>query len=369
MRTATSFYAAINSLLKSSDPLSLRALLDAGFVDHAAAGEPPGTTRDLKTSLLAIRTSFPNLRLETSSTILGGDLVASTLSVTGNAHGLVNGVAVEAQLNGPAVDLLRIDSGMVIERWASSTLPNPPKVETIATIAIDRLPSARVLLLERLVFEGSTSRALSVHEGTVLIVESGGIGVRLRTYGEAAHSGTPAVPDSGDLLVAGAVSYIPAGSPFSLETSGSQTASVLQLRIEGLSPGDRTVPTTVRQVVAPGVTRELLVQGTAIRPSNGPVSFAIHMVTLSAGTTIAKHRVAETEIVWVMDGSVQVEIDNGDVGSLTEQGTVSRRSGLFDLSIAQGITGFPGTEVACRASGQSSANVLLITVVPVEPIH
>lgn len=366
LHTATRFYAALNELLDSGDSSKLLAVLHSGFADHALSNDKPGSASDLETAMLAVRATFPDLRLQTSGTILGGDLVASILAVTGNDRVQVSGISFVAHLPDPGFDLLRVADGQIIERWASSALPEPPQVETIADLTIDGSASTTSLLIERLDFENSSGRTLSDHEGTVVIIESGSIGVRLRTYGEAVYSGTPAVPDTGALLVAGAVSYIPAGSPFSLETSGSQTAGVLQLRIEELSSDDRSFQKTVRHVIAPGVTRELLVQGSAFRPGPGPFTLSAYMVTLSAGTSIAKHPIAESELVWVIDGHIDVDVEQGEFLLLADQGAEFHQSGILSLSAGQGIADYTGTEVSYLRTSLTPATMLLVTVTAVE---
>src|SRR5215204_3045236 len=81
-------------------------------------------------------------------------------------------------------------------------------------------------------------------------------------------------------LATGDIVLIPAGSPFSLKTTGQQTASVLQVRFEALPIGQSdTVSEPHADEIAPGVIREQLAYGSSIRPLAGPFTFSIHQAT------------------------------------------------------------------------------------------
>jgi SnoaL-like domain len=163
VQAAERFYDAVNILLGSGDPSNLRSLLHPDFIDHAETGKASGTAGDLERRLLAIRGLLPGLRIQTFAMTHGGDLIASTLIATGSAQGTVNGVAVEASLAGPGLDLLRVANGLVLERCASPGLPVPPHIETLGSVEVGRQSSARALNFERIVFERSSSRTLSRH--------------------------------------------------------------------------------------------------------------------------------------------------------------------------------------------------------------
>jgi hypothetical protein len=173
---------------------------------------------------------------------------------------------------------------MVVERWASSAVPEPPRAELLASVQVGKQPTGGELKLERITFERSSSRTLAKHGGTVVIVESGAIDVHLNVNGAESAPGTPPVPRDGDQLTAGDVRLIPAGIPFRLTTGRLQAASVLQLRVEELPPGDRAVATPAVQNLAPGVTRELLAHVAPILAGGGPFTLSMHRVTLGPQT-------------------------------------------------------------------------------------
>jgi mannose-6-phosphate isomerase-like protein (cupin superfamily) len=88
-------------------------------------------------------------------------------------------------------------------------------------------------------------------------------------------------------------------------------------------------------------------------------------VQLAPGATIAAHRVAEFEMLVVAEGTLDVDVRDGDIGVLTEMGTVSRQSGLISLTAGQGIAVDPGAEVSYRVTGQTPATIWLVTAAPV----
>jgi hypothetical protein len=125
---------------------------------------------------------------------------------------------------------------------------------------------------------------------------------------------------------------------------------------------NRLATTSGQAEAVPGLVEDLLVSGSAIRPANGP--FVVHMyrVDLAPGASVTSHRIDETEMVLAVDGMIEVSTSEGEIGVLTQQGTVSRRAVSVVLANGRGMTAYPGAEVAYRSLGTFPATLWIVTV-------
>jgi quercetin dioxygenase-like cupin family protein/predicted ester cyclase len=370
LNTAARFHDAINAMLESGDPSKLRAVLHSDFIDHAQFQQDPGTVGDLEDYLTALHQFFPDLRFFTANTVVNNDLVASNLSVTGNLNGVINGIQIEIGAPLTGFELVRVDNDQVIEHWASPTLPVLPQIESFT--AIDEIAprrSTRTLRFERLSFDPLAQHEIARHEGSILVVKNGTVHVQWSSSASAsiqAISGSLRVPVSGAELQIGKPAWIPAGTSYRLTNVEAHRASVLLLTISEATEADQAGDARKYNELSPGVSRDLLVGGASLRPDHGPWQLTIHQVLIGAATAFSNHNIKESEFMLVLEGNIEVSVRVGEVGLLSEQDTVARRTGKLDLSPGQGIFTYPGAEVSYRASAQSPATFWLVTLTQVD---
>jgi mannose-6-phosphate isomerase-like protein (cupin superfamily) len=359
MQAARDFYDAVNKILSSGDRVALRSILHAQFTDHSDYHEP-GTAQDLETDLLALRQTFPDLQLEPLSISAHSGIVMTNLRVTGSPHGEVAAFAIESEVVDAELELLRVEEGAVIERWASPALPWPAHVQTIGTLDnIIPMTSIRTVHLERLTLEPFAQLVVGGHLGSMLIVESGSIGVL---------QGSPnSVPLSDSALGAGEAIAISAGSPFNIQNSEPRPASLLIVTIAAPPSPSLTSPSPASDQPDPGSgsTRAILTDRAPIRPDQGPFQLTVKQVEIGPNTSIARHVVAEAELLLVLEGTIEAAVHTDDIIMLTDQVSVARRPGLVTIAPGQGLTVNAGTELAYRVSGATPATILLVSIDPV----
>jgi quercetin dioxygenase-like cupin family protein len=358
--TAQRFYDAMNAGLESGDTTTLRSILHPDFADHAPLNVAPRTAQDLEDTLMALGQAYPGLRLATSGMVTHGPVVASQLTRIGVQHGTVEGIPLELTTPPAGYDVLRIENGRVIERWASLAFPHPPRVEAVASL--DPLApgiSPRTPKLERLTLEPYTGYEVDSHGGTIITVTSG----MLNAHVTASTEQSPAVT-----LAARNSLAIPAHSQFQIKNADLAPATMLVLTIPPFDPGDirKDDPAfSARPESLPaGISRELLMNGMSISPGQYLLAVTMLQMVIPAGTAIANHRVAESEMLLAIDGAIEVSVQEGALTLMSGPETTSNQSGALALSAGDGIAVPAGAELAWRAIGNEPAFVVLVTVAP-----
>lgn len=353
-QTATDYYEAINSTLETGDPTALRSVLHPNFIDHTHDREESGTSQELESYLLALRSTFPGLRFTASTIIAHGPVIASTLTITGDATGTFEEIPVELEASGAGYDLLRIDDNQVIERWASPALPALPQIDSSAAIeALEPAISPRTPRLDRLTFEQFARYKAYAHGGTILLVESGTVRV---------DASTGTMP--GEELSAGDALTIHPRTSFELSNAELQASSILLLTIPLFDRADEPESSTRPAPFPPGVARDMRFSGSTIALNSDPLSISVRQIRIAPGTLISTHQVAHSEIMLVSAGGIETTVHSGAAELLNERGQNPVQSGTLVLSTGQGIKAFPGAEVAYRAAGQSPATIVLVTLAP-----
>jgi hypothetical protein len=108
--------------------------------------------------------------------------------------------------------------------------------------------------------------------------------------------------------------------------------------------------------------------GAGIRPLQDAFQIDLLLATLSPGAVITDHRVVEAEMLLAVDGRIEADISDGEVGVLTEQATIDRRTESLVLASGQGIAVYPETGVAYRAASSTPATFWLVTVTRVADV-
>jgi predicted ester cyclase len=366
LRTAGQFYRAVNMLLDTGDSTQLRAVLRSGFVDHSPVKDP-GAPRDLEGYLFALREAFPTLRLEASNPFVHGDVVATRLIASGDLRGAIDGLAITSEPSRPGFDLVRIEGDRVAERWANSTLPLLPQIETLGALD-DLSPTkpSRTVRLERLNFEPSGEQTMADHEGAIVHVESGSMSIQLGRYETESGPSTAPLPVSGPKLISGTTSSIPAGTAFVLANTDRKPATVLLVTVSEFRISQQFGADLERDVIGPGITREVLAIGLGFLPDHHQFRISLRRMSLNPEIQLSDRIVQASELLFVLDGKANVAIIRGEVGVMARDGSLSVASESLALSPNEGIACYPGAEVAYRAAGPSPATMLLVSLTPLD---
>ena len=100
---------------------SFPEVVAAGCVDNdPAPGQGPGP-EGFKTFFTAMRTAFPDLKVEPRTMVAEGDQVAFAYTITGTHDGDFNGIAPTGKaIEVRGMQIGRFEDGKMVERWGSS---------------------------------------------------------------------------------------------------------------------------------------------------------------------------------------------------------------------------------------------------------
>lgn len=364
----SAFYSAVNLAIGSGDVGELRQMLSVNFVDHSPFGRASGDAATFERYLLALHQRMPGAYLDVKDVTSEGGLVAISLRLSGERALRVSGLPLSSP-NTDSYELLRLERGEVTERWASPALP--PFVESLGVLELGpnsyQLGEPRV---ERVTFAPRAELTIPVHNGIVLVVESGS--VQLTIHGRNTNSdvfteaGTP-VPGPGEAtkrLEAGDTNSIPANEGFRIGNPTEAPAVLLWLSVRLLDTVALT--TTQAENPAPGVTVELLAGGAVSRVDSRPVAFVAERLVAPPGTVIDGHDVENTEILLVTRGLVQVELREGLALRVVDGGAITVHKEPFALAQDQAVSLSERAVLGYRTTGDEFTELWVITMRPVE---
>jgi mannose-6-phosphate isomerase-like protein (cupin superfamily)/predicted ester cyclase len=353
-RTAVAFYDAIDVLLETGDTSSLRMAVHPGFANHSHLSEEPGAIDSLETWLLTIRESSPDLRLSVSEVVTQNDLIAVDLIQTGTPESTIAGLPVMFPQVSNGYELLRVENGLVIERWASPALPGQidPSVAGFDEMAVS--DSIREPRIERLELAHQATLSSAEHMGAILIVESGALNLSI-----------PGLSHS-ELLEPGEIRTIPPETRYNIWNRGQEPVSVISLTILQVNSNHYSTSQSNDIIETGGVRRQLLAGGATIRPDHGPFQLQVGHALAAPGTAIPVHKINDLEMLLVTEGTVEATLEQGWAFSLSDLGGLKTEKDVAIVGPDQAISAGFGTELSYEVTGNDPAEFWLITVMPEE---
>ncbi len=366
IKVANRFYAAVNHFLATGDSAPLRAVVADDFVQHPA---PPFATRDatgLIRKLESMRLVDPGLRFTVDRLVASADGVeisAAVHAVAGPTRPvLVRSLPPQlAAPSGTTIELLRIDSGRVTERWAEATAGAAIRALTVVDLPLSRAAVPREFSLVHLTLgayasldlaNGFSSRVLlAEHHGLVwerlAHIPPGPANSSLPLPVPTAASPAPPVAlDPGTALVTGT------GDTYRLTNTSVEPAGLLLLVRHGASTGANDSPdlaTLLTEELA-GISATLLARATL--PVHQYETVAFGQVAIAAGAGVDWSAANGTLI-----SVVQVFVDQSGVRAEIERG--------------ESIIQPPGEPASWQAVGDALLSVVMLSATiessPIEP--
>jgi len=231
--TGTAFYDALNDALggRSIEPLS--AMLSGIFVDHDA---DTGETRSRDAFLDELRThgsADQRVRLEPTfvEATAGGYLIVGIRPVAGGEIEIA-GMAVEQAAPETHFEVLRVQRGKIVDRWA------PRLVALDATEPVEATPpfSSSIGFTTSLVhveLTGSDERSWRSPEHGIVMGEAGSVALSIKVTGGA---------ESSVVLEKGTFTSIPAGAQVRMRVAVGSTASVVIYQVTRMAASDVAQP-------------------------------------------------------------------------------------------------------------------------------
>ena len=358
--TATRYYSALNELFASGDPSAVRAMLHPRFTDHSSEDGAVRSSQQFEEVITDMARTSPGLHLEASIDVAQDNVVGAQLTYDGPAESTPGDIALGFDTSFTKFELLHFEDGKVIERWADSAMISAGHVEVPASLVVQAPGRNLDIYFHRIALEPSTRLHFKNETGAVVFVESG----RLELVVD------PDVNDRGDqawishALSPGDARAIRSGASFLTAAAGSQPVTVLAATFDGLDYTVSRFLDTTDANVEPGATSDLLSSGPGLGTTAGTFEVALSVIDLAPGTSVARHSVQESEIALVINGEVEVEIDQGTVHQSGSQSAAGH--GPLDLVADDAISAAGGVVLGYHTGDVSSARIMLITVSPAE---
>ncbi len=308
------FYAAANETIATGDTTTLQAVVAPHFVDQDPL---PGMKPDrsgLERYLTALHALVPDTELLVEAVVAGGDQAMARVAVRGGqGRTSLSGAVVDQPEPWGQVDVFRIASGKVVERWSQTD--DLTLIGAATEVAFDiPAPSPRVVRLDRLTFEPNAGWSPPPAGPRLVFLESGALQLEIATPEPTPGTPSTAKTDrlSGDrsdvsqelTLSAGGSSLVPAGAGLTMTNTSAGEARVLMTTLsEPRSPGG--APTA--DILPPGVANQTLAGGLATDLQVGPAALALGQMTLARNARLSLSSADGPVLIAVEDGHLTVE--------------------------------------------------------------
>jgi hypothetical protein len=349
---AVDFYAALNVALSGGPGDELNALLSPIFVDHAS---DTGETRETGAFLEDVRaagSSGQGARIEVLGIEPAGNSLVVNVRPARAETVSVAGMSIAQAPAGPHLEVLRVDRGKIVDRWAPdfswidvSTLDErAPKISSSAGIATT---------LVRIALDGSREQSWKALGIGLVLVEQGSV---LLEINDRFGASTVRQWESGEFA------SVPSGAQARLRSADGTPASVLVYLATHVGASDIPLPVQwgnsaslagARTVLWSG---QLLWQGTDI--SHQPVR-----IVLPVGAAVELTPPMDAALLLAGDGgAVQVSSAGGSVEVLGDDRWPQTVEGVVQLDAdrAASISGGDGVMVRNMADSRVSLLVMVI---------
>lgn len=369
--TALAFYRAVNIYLDSGDEASLRRLLHPDFVNHGPGSLAGGNAASFIQQLDSIRGLYAGIQLEPEIVYLGDNTASVSLSFSDQQRHELAGIGIDAVAVVGRFDLVRVERRRIAERWSSAPLAGEldayPALSIDLPLALNRL----VARVQQISLDGASDPTVNPFGHLLLIVQSGD--VRLEVVKSATiptaqwqmedgwpTDPAPIVPGVTVTLDQMEAVLLPAGTQFRVWDDGSPGADVLALEFGPPVSGEGSPPLPILD--GPGAT---LWSGISLSGVGKRLTISFGHATLLPQATLSSPEVEGMALTWVSGGSFEMSVSRGtmrvrDAGGLRSQ----PNDGIALLQAGDAGTAGPGSDIAYRVTGSTSAMVWFFSILP-----
>jgi hypothetical protein len=315
VETATAFYRALDDAMRGEGTDALSGLLADLFVDHDSQSGAARSRADFLASFdLPGETRLP-LGIEVLAIEPAGQSVIAHIQMERASQVELAGLSVEQAAHAPQVEVLRVDQGRILDRWAADARGLDVARPNVSSNLVHVFTGA-VTTLERLELGMTTDYAWTADGAAMVIVESGAALLQISTRERMADPVE---------LPAGTVRAIAHGDRARLRAADGGSASVLLYRASREVAYKDAQPMRVPPRANEPDVATLLWRGllgwTNVESIHRPAR-----LVLPAGSSIELSRPAGSALLIGADsGLVEVQIPGGGVETV-EPGRLPKRS-------------------------------------------
>ena len=369
--TASALYQAINAYLDGGDDAPLRRMLHPDFVNHDPGGSAGGNADTFLRQLDSIRGLHAGIQLAPEVMYVGNNAASVSLSVSDHQKRQFAGIGIDPVEVLGRLDLVRIERGLIVERWSSAPLAGELAPYSARSIDLPISIHTLVARVQQLSLDGASGPTTNPFGHLLLIVQSGE--VALDVMGSATIPAViwsldqgrvvdpaPIEPGTTITLEPMEAVLLPAGTQFRMWESSHERVELIALEFGPPVSGD--VPATQPLLDALG---ETVWSGISLTGVGDRLTLSFGRATLLPQAKLSTEDIEGTELIWIGGGSIEMAASRGEVRVHDATGARAQLDDGHAL-LQTGDVGAagPGSDIAYRAAGNTSATVWLFSIVP-----
>jgi quercetin dioxygenase-like cupin family protein len=351
LTVAQSFYDDLNNVLATGDR-SIDSAVTSTFVEHTPEGKAERTLPEMVDHLLAMRATWPQLRLTVVDLEQHDQMVAARLKIDPGQPAAIPGIPLQAATAGEFLEFLQVESGGVTARWESGT--PVATVDLRADLPWDD-PSFDLPAIQQIPLGSHASIQLPLDASIVLVGETGSV---LLDQGGTDSLGTSR--SSREPLQAGEVRILEGAKDrvLAVNNSSADPAAFWVFSTGRSAIGESSGPEATPEPDSPALVAFLPVQ----RPSSlvdGATQLSITRLTLPPGATVPVHELGAIEEIAVLDGSIEVTVGE-DRALLCSDGAAQPFDGTEFVAAGEGVSARESTSLGYHVTGLQPATILVM---------
>lgn len=352
LATVRTFYDNLNRLLETGDR-AIESSIAPGFTEHVSDGQADRTLPEMIDWLLAIRATWPELRVTIVSLDQHDKVIAARLGIDPGEPQAIPGLPLPKAEPMQVTEHLRVDRSGIVDRWsADMRLP-------VATLALNtefssKSPTLTLPGIARVSIEPGRSARIPLAGPALVLVESGAV--------QLSQAGNDI-----DGIGRSVLEPIRAGEARALDATGVLIARNLSSSLAELWVFARDL-STPSQVLgsAPGESATAWMYGSIpTRASNllgATQRISITSITLPPGTEITSREIGGVETIAVIDGEIEITVERGRAVLCTDGVTSVPFDDTATVASGTGVAAKGATILGYRATGSRPTRLLVMRI-------
>jgi hypothetical protein len=353
LTVAQSFYDDLNNVLSTGDR-SIDSAVASAFVEHTPDGQADRTLPEMIDRLLAMRGTWPHLRITVVDLEQHDQLVSARLQIDPGKPAAIPGIPLQAASSGEALEFLQIENSGVVARWEAG--PPVATVDLRADIAWDD-PSFDLPAIQQIPLGPHASLQLPLDASIVLVGETGSV---LLDQGGTDSLGTSR--SSREPVRAGEVRILQGAKDrvLAVDNPSADPAAFWVFSTGRRAIDGSTGPEATPEPDSPALIAFLPVQ----RPSSligGATQLSITRLTLPPGATVPVQELGAIQEIAVLDGALEVTV-GAERALLCSDGAAQPFDGTETVAAGEGVSARESTSLGYHVTGLRPATILIMRI-------
>lgn len=352
---AQSFYEDLNGVLATGER-SVDTAIASSFLEHTTDEQGDRTLAEMVDRLLAVRVTWPRLRMTVVDVEQFDRLVSVRLRIDPGDPADIPGIPLPVASEGEVLEFLQIEGGGVTDRWDSGAGGPVATVDLRADVAWDD-PSVDLPAIQHVALDSNESIQLPLDAPLLLLGETGSVEVsRAGTDLQGTSRSAREPLQIRDVrILEGAKDRI-----LDIRNESDDPAALWVFSTDFSAAQAWAPPEATPEPVIPGLVAFLPVQ----RPSSlvgGATRISITRLTLPAGATVPVQQLGAIVEIVVLEGALEVTIAEGRA-LLCSDGGARPFEGTETVSVGEGVSARESASLGYHVAGLHLTTILVMHV-------